>query len=195
MNFTKILVFLFAFTTAGLTTSVSAATVLSFYGPGYIAQGKEWILTPEGGYFIRADENRGFQNPRHQLGFYFSSGELRISWDLDFSARGEADLMPGMYLGATRYGWDNTPKLDLHGDGRGSNQVLGQFTILEMSWNEDNSPATMAVDFIHFSEGQSTNWTMGSFRYNSDIPLSQVPEPGTVTLLLLPLLGLTRRRR
>jgi len=47
--------------------------------------------------------------------------------------RANATLVPGTYLNATRYPFQaaNVPGLDVSGEGRGSNTLTGQFTIVQ----------------------------------------------------------------
>jgi hypothetical protein len=69
--------------------------------------------------------------------------------------------------------------------GRGDNQISGWFNVLEATYSpSDGSVQSFAVDFQQFDELSTTEWTMGSIRYNSSIPQS-VPEPTSAALVLL----------
>ncbi len=163
--------------------AADAATSLTFTGKGYITQGQNY-------YFENITVSS--MNPVQHDDIVFSTD----SWLLAFNMWSER-LHVGMYNNATRWhtGDRVNPTFDIFGDGRGSNQVSGWFNILEIEMNpERNQVIKFAADFMHYSEGMTDRWTSGSLRYNSDIALSPIPEPGPVMISFLSL-GLWLRRR
>lgn len=184
-----------------LVTFCNGATVLAFTGKGYITQNKTFLLTESAGYTVQVTNGWYPNGGKSEIAFSFdnfSSAGNTSWWRAVFAAPEGETLVSGKeYLGAVRYPFAETRQssMDISGDGRGSNQVLGSFTILELTWTPDNQVATAAVDFLHFTEGNSEQCTQGSLRYNSDIPVSPIPEPTTPILCLLGLGFVVRRKR
>ncbi len=74
--------------------------------------------------------------------------------------------------------------------GRGDNQISGWFNVLEATYSPiDGSVVSFAVDFQQYDELSTTNWTEGSIRYNSSIPVT-VPEPSSAALMVLAIMAL-----
>ncbi len=95
-------------------------------------------------------------------------------WGLDFEAIEGQELVPGTYLNATRYPFNptNVNGLSVSGDGRGCNQLSGQFTVLEAVYNSsDGSVQSFAADFEQHCEN-AIPALFGQVRFNSNVPLS-----------------------
>jgi len=107
-------------------------------------------------------------------------------WYLDFAAPNDAPLIPGTYLGATRFPFQDpaVPGLSFSGNGRGNNTLTGQFTVLEARYTAAGDVLSFAADFIQYDEGFSSWWNVGSIRFNSDAPISTIPEPSVGLLVL-----------
>jgi hypothetical protein len=96
----------------------------------------------------------------------------------------------GFYDNARRafFGAELNPGLDVSGFSRGDNRLSGWFNVLEVSYLESGDIYALAVDFGQYSNTftQAGPGLYGSFRFNSDIPLTMpVPEPATWALHLL----------
>lgn len=112
--------------------------------------------------------------------------QSRRSWSLDFAAPGNADLLPGIYLGAERFPFQNAgqPGLSFAGNGRGDNTLTGQFTVLDAQYLPTGGLLSFAADFIQYDEGRQEAWNSGGIRYNSEVPTTATPEPAALTLLM-----------
>ncbi|MEM7313356.1 MAG: hypothetical protein AAF497_09415 [Planctomycetota bacterium] len=106
-------------------------------------------------------------------------------WTVLFeSIEGEV-LEPGFYSGATRYPFNDPtePGLSIFGQGRGCNQLGGQFEIFEFSMNGPTLDS-LDIEFAQYCENESGMGTpalFGRIRWNAT-----VPEPaGLPTLLVL----------
>lgn len=74
----------------------------------------------------------------------------------------------------------------------------GSFRVLEIGYGKDGFLSRFAVDFIQFDTLDQTGPALrGSLRYNSAIPIREIPEPATLGLALtgLGLMGATAWRR
>lgn len=69
----------------------------------------------------------------------------------------------------------------------------GMFNVLEIEWAPNGRPLKAAVDWLITTNGSFPSY--GSLRYNSDIPVSPVPEPSIPLLGLLSLGFIVRRKR
>lgn len=80
--------------------------------------------------------------------------------------------------------------------GRGDNNISGWFNVLQADYSPvDGSVQAFAVDFKQYDEGVIANWTQGSVRYNSSIPIP-APEPASAAMALMGgVVLLTRRLR
>jgi hypothetical protein len=103
-------------------------------------------------------------------------------WYLDIAAPLWKSPQVGSYPCARRYPFQGyrEPGLSFMGNGRGNNVLTGSFEVLEATYAADDSILALAFDFIQFDEGIASWWNVGSFRYNSTVPLTssfQVPVP------------------
>jgi hypothetical protein len=132
-------------------------------------------------------------------------------WNFEFSApsydpttntnNGQM-LQVGLYTNAQRFPFNSPtkPGIDISGNGRGNNTESGWFDILQISYDPSGNLSQFAVDFKQFDEGNTTVGLYGSLRFNSTIPIDTsfsipaVPEPGTLTLMMLGAAALVARR-
>ena len=88
----------------------------------------------------------------------FDNGvEIRVTdpsvvggWTLNFAAPGDVPLAPGVYTGAMRWPFQTaaSPGLDVSGNGRGFNQLTGQFTVYDVAYGPGGSVTRFAATFV-----------------------------------------------
>ena len=113
-----------------------------------------------------------------------------------FSGPDDLPLQVGRYEDAARHPFNafGTPGMDVFGNGRGDNVVSGFFEVLEIEYGQPSGIFSLpeieklAIDYVQFDEGDNSKWMVGSFRFNSALPVQHVPEPSTLGLLAI---GLT----
>ena len=183
-------------------THISAQTLFYLTGnPGYIAQGVAQTDSSANGWTITGSAN-------YQNGPEFAINgpgypESDIYFTLDFASKSETPLQPGLYTNATRFPFnvaglpqaDWTNGLDIDGEGRGDNELTGEFIVLQAVYSS-GTLISFAADFIQNDENNASNQDYGSIRYNSSIPLdietghsfTLVPEPSASQLFFFAIL-------
>lgn len=152
----------------------------------YIGQGRTYTFTPASGT-IGAQRNKNGVNISYRgLGTDFWSYNFEAPLDLPFAA--------GDFGDATRFPFNSPtkPGLSISGAGRSSNQLIGDFLVLESVFGPAGEVERLDVIFEQHSEG-ATPALFGRVRYNASLP---VPEPGAGVLCLLGFgVAAARRRR
>ncbi|MFI8189742.1 hypothetical protein ACIF8T_13220 [Streptomyces sp. NPDC085946] len=76
-------------------------------------------------------------------------------WSLDLAAPSGTKLVPGTYTGATRHPFNGPaePGLDLSGNGRGCNQLTGEFTISAIEFGPQGYVRKLDASFVQHCEG------------------------------------------
>jgi hypothetical protein len=113
--------------------------------PGEFVSAGKWISFPP------ATVVEVEQPDSHSLELSFGGPE---SWELDLSVPEHRKLKPGRYSGAQRYPFQNAgrPGLAFFGDGRGCNEVSGEFTITKIQRDAAGRIASLAADFSQACE-------------------------------------------
>lgn len=176
-------------------TRSSAASVALIHGNGFILTG----TTP-------FDETAGWEfssrptptfNSIRVWSFSISRPGSFDNWSIALGAPADQNrLTAGLYTGVTDISQvAQGPTLTFSGNGRGVTTHDGWFRIWEITYSLDFTRVeSVAFDFEQGRPGSPVTIT-GSWRYNSNIPLSPVPEPTTAAIMLLTLSGATLRRR
>ncbi|MHC5537426.1 Ig-like domain-containing protein, partial [Singulisphaera rosea] len=145
-------------------TGVSLVTMSSQPGD-YIGAGKSYTFSPGastfGGYVMSG-------------GAYTSTVRIIVSgpanewWSFAFVAPNQGPLVPGVYNNAVRWPFQQgaQPGLDVSGDGRGSNTLTGQFTVLQADYDANGNIVSFDATFEQHSEGQTPALT-GHVQYNA----------------------------
>jgi hypothetical protein len=98
-----------------------------------------------------------------------------IWWYLNFSAANNNPLVPGTYLNAVRYPFQDFSQngFSFYGEGRGCNTLTGEFTVLEAVYGAGGTIVRFAADFVQHCEG-GTSALYGGIRFNSTV-MASVP--------------------
>ncbi|HET7489363.1 MAG TPA: Ig-like domain repeat protein [Acidimicrobiales bacterium] len=93
----------------------------------------------------------------------------------DIAAPVGETLHVGTYTGATRAAFrqPGEPGIDISGDGRGCNNITGQFTVEEISFGPDGSLATFAASYEQRCEGWMPPM-FGELRFRSTVPYKAI---------------------
>ncbi|MBI2992755.1 MAG: calcium-binding protein [Gammaproteobacteria bacterium] len=135
-------------------------TTLSMSGNSYILNGDLSFTSTSGTFNISLGDltNDGLVDTIN-VSYVDNIGYSGHWWGLSFSTRElDQNLVPGFYDDAMRYPFETTghPGLDVSGDGRGSNTVTGNFTVVTADFDYSGaSPQVLdfTVNFEHHSEG------------------------------------------
>ena len=151
-------------------TDGTTAIVFNSETGDYIGQGLQQNFTPADGTFVAA---RNFDNG---VTINFNGG--LNSWNLAFSAPGDALLVPGSYENATRWPFPSPTGagLSISGSGRGCNTLTGRFDVLEAVYDTAGRVLRFAADFEQHCEGMEPA-LFGGVRYRSTIAAPPVQLP------------------
>lgn len=115
----------------------------------YIGQGKETVITDEYGNFSMR------LNSKNQIYIHYRGSTF---WSLNLAAPQESRLSAGTYNGAQRSAANSRPGLDFSGDGRGCNQLKGNFTINNIVFSADETEVlVLDATFVQYCEGGSAS--------------------------------------
>jgi VCBS repeat-containing protein len=136
-----------------LTVSASGTTQLYLNSqPGdYIGGGQTVTYTLADGTFAASRDPYGYGG----VAVNFNTPSYSHFWTLWFAAPNHVTLTPGYYGGATRYPFElaSVPGMDIHGDGRGSNGLTGNFTIKQLYYDPAGNVLNFDATFEQHSEG------------------------------------------
>jgi VCBS repeat-containing protein len=140
---------------------VTSLTMSSQAGD-YIGQGQNYSYTTANATFS------AYRTSDHGVEAYVQGTDPSQWWYLDFAAPYQATLLAGSYPGATRWPFQalNVPGLDVSGEGRGSNGLTGQFTVLQALFGADGSVQRFDATFVQHSEGATPALT-GEIKYQA----------------------------
>jgi hypothetical protein len=194
-----------AFSALAAATSSNATTELFYVSsPLSVGAGQTMSVTPAMGFsfsILPTVDNSLLFSINNFATLPNPSGPLW--WQLAFAAPGGAPLSVGDFQGATRWPFQapTDPGLSFVVNSSGNNTLTGSFTVLDVSFSADGQLMRFAADFTQYDEGIAAWWTRGAIRFNSDIPITAVPEPSSAALFLLGVAALvtassirTRRR-
>lgn len=150
--------------------SAMALTQIDFISdPGdYVGAGLTFSLTPADGSFTPQRTTAGVQ--------LFFNGNVFVSpksfWLLWLEPISGRALVPGIYAQAQRapFKAPTHPGLDISGDGRGCNEIVGVFTIYEANYDNAGNVLSLAADAVQYCKGASGALRV-RIRYNSTVPL------------------------
>jgi hypothetical protein len=166
-------------TTASAQSSSPGKAHLFFQGsvdasgkPDYVAQGKSYYFTDETATFRVTPSYQN--NYATGVRFWVIQGNYDSWWDLNLSqprtisTQENGRLIPGIYEGALRFPFnENSPGLDLSGDGRGCNKLSGRFVVHEAEYCSQSQLRKFSASFVQYCENRTSEPVFGSVSYES----------------------------
>jgi uncharacterized delta-60 repeat protein len=151
--------------TLNVTQTTGGTTSLTMNSqPGdYIGAGHTYAYTPATGTFSVSHSSND-----NYVGFSYSeAANSGVWWYVDLEAPNGAPLTPGYYAGAVRYPFQasNQPGLDISGEGRGSNTLTGNFTVVQAVYGANGQVISFDATFEQHSEGAAPA-LFGEIKYN-----------------------------
>ena len=93
-------------------------------------------------------------------------------WYLDLASSDGSPLHVGAYENAIRAAFRGSQNgIDFTGDGRGCNQTVGRFDVIEIQTDAAGAITRLAVDFEQHCESSTAPALLGSYRVNSSVPI------------------------
>ncbi len=130
----------------------SGETVLSYISRrgDYIGQGQSHRYTSNDANFSATLS----EDHRH-IYVSVTNWDVNLWWYLNMAAPQGAQLVPGVYEGATRHPFQDpsVPGLDFSGEGRGCNTLTGRFQVLEATYTPDHYVQRFHATFEQHCEG------------------------------------------
>jgi len=138
--------------------------VLTSVAGDWVGAGTTQLVTPTDGNFTIA------RNNHNGISVTDMPPTSTRFWFLNFAAAFDGELTPGIYSLATRYPFQavTTAGLDVSGEARGCNEIVGRFVVLDVAYALDGTPTTFAADFEQHCEGFAPA-LFGSIRFNSTV--------------------------
>jgi len=161
----------------------------------YIGQGLDYYFTESDGVFSANQAYWG--NPTYEnnsVRLSFTAPDYTQWWYLSFSTHELGiDLIEGTY-DAVRFPFEpaGSAGMSISGNGRGSNTLIGSFTILDIDFGLNGDIDSFAATFEQRSEGNAAA-LFGKIAFNSDV--FSVDEPVSIYLFALGCVGLLLFRK
>ncbi|MFB7497027.1 hypothetical protein ACFC09_20475 [Streptomyces sp. NPDC056161] len=151
---------------AAATGTPAAVTKYSYTSAAgdYIGQGQTASYTP-GTATINAGGTAAYVRFRVQTDTTW--------WDVELAAPQGEELHPGVYRNAERAAFrtGRAPGLDVSGDGRGCNEVYGQFSINQIETDDSGAITVLDAGYTQHCEGATAPALKGVVKYRA-FPLS-----------------------
>ncbi|RDD84857.1 hypothetical protein [Streptomyces parvulus] len=167
--------------TIGLTAGLSAPAAAAPGSPvavtkyshsseagDYIGQGAKAAYTP-----ATATITAGGDAEYVRFRVWVESGEDVTWWDVDLAAPRGEKLRPGVYRNAERASFrtGRSPGLDVSGDGRGCNEVWGQFSVNQIETDDTGAISVLDASYVQRCESGDAPALRGVVKYQA-YPLS-----------------------
>lgn len=144
---------------AGLVfVNVSAQAQATFTGPWSItmvSESGDWIGGGTERFFDDANAALYLAEGGWAVYMQASGGTYGESFSLTFQAGGGRVLGPGWYPGAQRAGFQASgrPGMDISGEGRGCNQIAGNFEVRDIAWSPTGTLQRLWLIYEQHCEG------------------------------------------
>jgi len=128
----------------------------------FVGGGKPLTFSADDGDILLSGHNSSW------IEIYIDGGAFN-SWTLMFQAADHSALSTGTYLAAERWPFQDAghPALSIYGDGRGCNNLSGQFNVFEL--DPSDPPTQFAARFVQSCEGFEPP-LRGTLLYNAIAP-------------------------
>jgi heat shock protein HslJ len=165
--------------------SVALGSVVAWAAP---TANTSYSFRSEAGDYIGAGQTQSYQSPPATITANGTAAAVTVSvtsggdwWNIELAApRGDV-LRPGVYRDAERAAFrtGRSPGLDVFGNGRGCNEVFGQFTIDQVETDPSGSISVLDAHFTQRCESATAPRLLGTVHYRA-FPLSYkfVSDPG-----------------
>jgi hypothetical protein len=151
-----------------LTTVVGINSLVVNSQPGdYIGAGGSYSYGPNDGTYTTS-RNLFSMNG---VGIHFTpTSNPDAAWDFNFAAPYKATIVPGTYLNATRFPFEDAsvPGLSITYDHRGSNTLTGQFTVYQAVYDGSGKVVSFDASFEQHSDGATPALT-GRVQYRATL--------------------------
>ncbi len=155
------------------TSPTRAATLLYYTSSptSWVGQGLTLTMSPTDGSTF------SYSWYSNDLEFSINS-PVYSNWTLNLVGPNNTVPTAGLYPNAQRWPFESAgnPGFDFSGDGRGNDNDTGYFDVFQGVYS-GTTLQSFAADFLQYGDGGQTDWVRGSIRYNSPIPLVNLPGP------------------
>ncbi len=159
---------------AAATTTDTSFTYVSQSGD-YVGQGKSGSYSDPSTFFLSGGAD--------SINVHIYTGDVLDSWDIRFAAPPGQQLTTGVYEGARRAGFNQTPGLEVTAGSRGCNALTGRFTIHALTVDAEGRATLLDASFTQYCEGlaPALNGTVHYAAPASSGPVVTASSAATVT--------------
>ncbi|MFI0261461.1 hypothetical protein ACH4OW_20775 [Streptomyces sp. NPDC017056] len=147
-----------------------------------------YTYTSVAGDYIGQGKAGTYREPTAKITLTGDAGAVRVRveggedlWDIDIAAPKGEQLRPGVYRDAERAAFrtGRSPGLDVGGNGRGCNEVYGQFTVNQIATDASGAVTLLDASYTQKCESATAQPLKGTLKYRA-LPLSYAykSEPG-----------------
>jgi hypothetical protein len=157
--------------------AVVAASAVAWAAP---TPTTSYSFTSEAGDYIGGGQSASYKSPPATISASGTAADLTVAvtsgsdfWFIRLAAPHGDVLRPGVYRNAERAAFrtGRAPGLDVFGDGRGCNEVFGQFTVDQIETDASGSISVLDAHFTQRCESATAPRLNGTVRYRA-FPLS-----------------------
>ena len=166
--------------TASLLCRVAAALLLSASASPLLAQSTSYSYKSQPGDYIGAGASHTYTPSNSSIIIQGNAADLQLfvttsteDWTIYLGAPAGELLHPGRYYNAERapFRTGRAPGLDVSGDGRGCNQVWGNFNINQIQTDASGNVTLLDATFVQQCESSTAPQLQGTVKYRAR-PLS-----------------------
>lgn len=167
---------------SGIAAKAEPQTFFAFSSSpeAYVGAGQSFVFTPETTRFVVTNfGNPGFLDVQMYTDVFAGDN----IWEVLITAPWNTPLTVGSHFSQHSIALPESYGLALAGQHRQASDAQAYFDILELTLDSAGEISSFAVNFVEYDESDRAQWNAGQLRFNSDVPLTPVPEPTTQVLL------------